>query len=55
MDDAGILRPKVLILPVESPCPNISGASVKGQLNISGADLYFCSDTAGTWKVVTST
>lgn len=49
--DGDILRPKVLIVPVESPCPNVSGASVKGMLNISGALLYFVSDNAGTWAL----
>ena len=52
MDDAGILRPKVFIVPVETPCPDVSGASVEGMLNISGAQLFFVSGTGGTWTPV---
>jgi len=52
MDDAGILRPKVFIVPVETPCPNVSGASVQGMLNLSGTDLYVVTDTIGTWEMV---
>jgi len=52
MDDAGILRPKVLIVPVETPCPSVSGASIKGMLNLSGAQLFVVTDTAGTWSAL---
>ena len=46
-----IVQPKVLIVPIEAPCPTVTGASVKGMLNISGARLYFVSDTIGTWTI----
>jgi len=52
VDDGGILRPKVLIFPVETPCPTVSGASVQGMTNLSGGNLYVVSDAAGTWELV---
>lgn len=52
MDDSGILRPKVLIIPVETPCPTVSGASIQGMMNLSGTDLYVVTDVAGTWERV---
>lgn len=50
--DGDILRPKVLIVPVEAPCPTVSGAQVKGMLNLSGSKLYVVTDTAGTWTIL---
>lgn len=49
VDDGGILRPLVLIAPVETPCPTVSGASVKGMICLSGAVLQVVTDNAGTW------
>jgi hypothetical protein len=47
-----ILQPKVLIVPVEEPCPSVTGAGVKGMLNLSGAKLYVVTDTSGTWTAL---
>lgn len=44
-----IIAPRVLIVPVQSPAPVVSGAEVKGMLCISGSNLYFVKDNAGTW------
>lgn len=50
--DGEILRPKVLIVPREIPNPVVSGASVIGMLNLSGAKLYVITDTDGTWTAL---
>lgn len=45
-----IIAPRVLIVPVQNGCPIVSGAEVKGMLNISGTYLYYVSNNAGTWQ-----
>jgi hypothetical protein len=47
-----IIQPKVLIVPIESPCPSVSGAGVKGMLCVSGASLFVVNDNSGTWQAV---
>ena len=47
-----VIAPKVFIVHNESPCPNVSGASVKGMLNLSGSKLYVVNDNSGTWEIV---
>jgi hypothetical protein len=50
--DGEILKPKVLIVPFEQPNPTVSGASIRGMLNLSGSTLYIVTDDAGTWTAL---
>ena len=47
-----VIAPRVFIVPDESPCPVVSGASVKGMLCLSGGKLFVVKDLAGTWECV---
>lgn len=52
MDDSGILRPKVLIIPVETPSPVVSGANIIGMLNLSGSVLQVMTNASGAWLAI---
>ena len=47
-----VVMPSAIIIPRNTPCPSVSGATVRGQLNLSGAKLYLF-DGDG-WKLITS-
>jgi len=44
-----VVMPKVLVVPVNTPCPAVSGASVYGQLNISGNKLCYYTGSGWYW------
>lgn len=53
-DGFKVVAPKVLIVNKTTPCPVVSGSSVIGMLNISGAKLYVCTTSGGAWELITS-